>query len=246
VSGLPPWLDLLSDYPSLVGQSLIIVALVNFKAVGEGGAVQRRILAVGAYPDDIEIACGGTLAKMRDAGYQVRGLVMTQGERSGNGHVRPCEAQRAAEFLGLDQVQVLDFPDTRLHEQTLDILAAIERAIQEFKPNIIFMHSSHDLHQDHRAVHEATLRAARNLSMILCYESPSVTQEFVPTFFSDIGDYLDVKVEGIKEHRDQRSKPYVQEERVRGTAVFRGGQVKLHYAEGFEVVRAVSTMMGEA
>jgi LmbE family N-acetylglucosaminyl deacetylase len=86
-------------------------------------------------------------------------------------------------------------------------------------------------------VHEATLRAARNMSTILCYESPSVTQEFVPTFFIDIGAYIDVKVESIKEHWDQRNKPYVQPERVRGQAVFRGSQARAQYAEGFEAVR---------
>ena len=88
------------------------------------------------------------------------------------------------------------------------------------------------------------LRAARNSSTVLCYESPSVTLEFVPTFFVDIGSYIDIKVESIKEHWDQHAKPYVQQERVRGTAVFRGGQAKCRYAEGFEVVRAVSSNMG--
>ena len=128
----------------------------------------------------------------------------------------------------------------------MDVRAAIETAVREFKPNLVLTHSPHDVHQDHRTVHEATLRAARNSSTILCYESPSVTQEFAPTFFSNIGDYLDIKVEGIQAHWDQRSKPYVQEERVRGTAAFRGGQARLHYAEGFEVAHAASAAMGEA
>ncbi len=244
MSSLPAWPDLVSDYPGLIGQSLIVVALTHLQVVGTNGAARRRILAVGAHPDDIEIACGGTLAKMRDEGSQVWGLVMTQGEKGGNGHVRPCEAQRGAEFLGLDQVQILNLPDTRLQECAQDVHATIERVVREFKPDLILTHSPHDLHQDHQTVHEATCRAARNLSMILCYESPSVTREFAPTFFSNIGDYLDIKVDGIKEHWDQRSKPYMQEERVRGVAVFRGGQAKLRYAEGFEVAHTASATPG--
>jgi len=246
MSSLPAWPDLVSDYPSLIGQGLVIVALTHLQVVGTHSAARRRILAVGAHPDDIEIACGATLAKMRDEGSQVWGLVMTQGEKGGNGHIRPCEAQRGAEFLGLDHMQIFDLPDTRLQERAQDVHAVIERVIREFKPDLILTHSPHDLHQDHRTVHEATLRASCDFYTILCYESPSVTQEFTPTFFSNIGDYLDVKVEGIREHWDQRSKPYVQEERVRGTAVFRGGQARLRYAEGFEVIHTAAATRGEA
>ena len=242
-----PWIDYLADFPSVAGQAIIIIGLTTVKIVGEQKiSAQRRVLVVGAHPDDIEIACGGTVAKLRDAGYEIRGLVMTQGERGGNASVRPGEARRGGKFLGLDEICVLDLPDTRLHEHELDVLAAIEETIQSYKPSMVLTHSAHDLHQDHRTVHEATLRAARQLNMILCYESPSATQDFKPTLFVDIGDYVDVKVASIKDHADQRLKPYVHEERVRGVAVFRGGQAKLRYAEGFEVIRAVSTIMGVA
>jgi len=237
------WMDWLAEYPSLVAQSLTIAALISLRVRGHTSVNRRRILAVGAHPDDIEIACGGTLAVMRDSGYEVHGLVLTQGEKGGNAKVRPGEAVRGASFLGLDRVKVLDLPDTCLQERSLDVLAAIEAEIVDFEPDIVFTHSSHDLHQDHWTVHEATLRAARNQSMVLCYESPSVTQEFVPTFFVDIGDYVTVKVESIREHADQRDKPYVKAERVQGTAVFRGAQAKTRYAEGFEVVRVLFSAM---
>lgn len=242
---LAPWLDLLSEYPSVIGQSIIIVSLIGLKVISdERGASRKRILAVGAHPDDVEIACGATMAQFHDAGHTIWGVVMTHGEQGGNAEVRPNEAKSGAEFLGLDQVKVLDFPDTRLQECSVEMIGAIESVIRELKPDMIFTHSSHDLHQDHRTVHEATLRAARNSNTVLCYESPSVTQEFQPTFFVDIGNYIAVKVESIKEHWDQHAKPYVQQERVRGTAVFRGGQAKCRYAEGFEVVRAVSSSIG--
>jgi len=238
ISGPLPWYDLVAEYLSVIGQSAIVVVLIGLKVVSdERGDRPRRILAIGAHPDDIEIACGATLAQFHDSGYTIWGLVISQGERGGNSDVRPAEAIGGAHFLGLDHVEILDFPDTRLQECSIEILGAIESLVQEFKPDIVFTHSSHDLHQDHRTVHEATLRAARNLSTILCYESPSVTQEFVPTFFIDIGAYIDVKVESIKEHWDQRNKPYVQPERVRGQAVFRGSQARAQYAEGFEAVR---------
>lgn len=239
-----PFFDLVAEYLSLLVLSFIVLLLISLKVVAERSSRVRRILAIGAHPDDIEIACGATLAKQRDAGHMVWGLVLTRGEQGGDAEVRPGEAWSSAAFLGLNQVRVLDFADTRLQEQALDILTAIEAMINEFDPDVILTHSAHDQHQDHQAVHQATLRAGRNHSTILCYESPSVTQEFVPVFFVDIGDYVEIKIECVKEHWDQRGKPYMQSERVRGTALFRGSQAKTRYAEGFEVVRAVSSAFG--
>lgn len=239
-----PFYDLVAEYLSLLVLSFIVLLLISLKVVAERSSRQHRILAIGAHPDDIEIACGATLAKLGDAGHTVCGLILTQGEQGGDSEVRPGEALSSAGFLGLNDVQVLDFTDTRLQEQALDILASIEATIKEFEPDVILTHSHHDQHQDHQAVHQATLRAGRNHGTILCYESPSVTQEFAPTFFVDVGDYVEIKIESIKEHWDQRGKPYMQSERVRGIALFRGSQAKTRYAEGFEVIRAVSLTLG--
>jgi LmbE family N-acetylglucosaminyl deacetylase len=242
---LSPWLDLVSEYITLVVLSLIVLLLVSWKVVPEGRTGRRCVLAIGAHPDDIELACGATLAKLHDAGHRVQGLVLTQGEQGGNQEARPDEARSGARFLGLESVRVMQYEDTRLGEQELRILTTIEETIFECQPDLIFTHSGHDLHQDHQAVHRATLRAARNHSNILCYESPSVTAEFSPTFFVDIGDYIDVKIESVKEHWDQRGKPYVHGERLHGIALFRGSQAKTRYAEAFEAVRILSSALGD-
>lgn len=237
--------DLLGEYPSVTAQSIIILIIISLKLVSERHAGSKRILAIGAHPDDLEIACGGMLAKMRDSGFLIRGLIMTRGEQGGSVELRPEEARRAGGFLGLDHVQVLGLADTRLAEQSREVVGAIESQLREFQPDIILTHSCHDQHQDHQAVHEATLRAGRNHSTILCYESPSVTKEFIPSLFVDIERYVDVKVESIREHWDQRNKPYVEAERVRGAALFRGSQAKVRAAEGLEIVRALTSSLGE-
>jgi LmbE family N-acetylglucosaminyl deacetylase len=201
------------------------------------------ILAIGAHPDDIEIAAGGTLAKMRDAGYQINALVLTQGERGGDGGARQDDAKNGAEFLGVENIEVLDCTDTRLITDVVDVTNAIERMIERTKPDIIFTHSNHDIHQDHQLVFESTLRAARDTrTTILCYESPSVTQDFRPTYFVEVGNYVDVKIQAVREHRDQRKKAYMKPDFIRGKLSFRGSQAKVEYAEGFEVVRMVSLL----
>lgn len=221
------------------------VTLLRSRIVTERALVPKRVFAVGAHGDDLEIACGATLAKMRDAGHIVYGLVLTRGEQGGEAAVRADEAQQGSRFMGLDVVEVLDFDDTRLKAQSNELCQTIEAIITRFRPDIILTHSANDQHQDHTAVYEATLRAARNHSTILCYESPSVTRAFSPTVFVDVANYIDVKIESIRQHRDQRSKSYVQDERVRGVASYRGGQAKIRYAEAFESVRVLSAAFGD-
>jgi len=63
---------------------------------------------------------------------------------------------------------------------TLDFAKAV---IDEVRPDIIYVHSTHDVHQDHRAVHAATLVAARSVGRVLCYQSPSATIDFRPPTF---------------------------------------------------------------
>ncbi|MEX5237793.1 PIG-L deacetylase family protein [Kocuria arenosa] len=200
---------------------------------------------MGAHPDDLELACGATLAKLVDGGHEVRGLVMSSGEVGGNAGLRPAEAQQGAIFIGLGNLRVHDFPDTRLESVSNEMVRLIEEEIHTFKPDVIFTHSAHDQHQDHYAVHQATLRAARAHHSILCYESPSVTRDFDPSVFVDIDGYVDVKVEAVLSHRDQAGKPYMTPGRVRGMAAFRGAQAKNTNAEAFEPVRLLGSAIGD-
>jgi LmbE family N-acetylglucosaminyl deacetylase len=236
-------LDLVSQYSGLFIQSGLILVLFANKIIVEPRTKPGCILAIGAHPDDIEIAAGAALSKMRDAGYTIHGIVISAGEKGGHAEIRPKEAQRGAQFLGLDDVKVCNFTDTRLSTEVVEITAEIETIIGKIKPDIIFTHSPHDLHQDHQTVHEATLRAARNnRTTILCYESPSATQDFHPTYFVDVDKYVEIKVRAISEHWDQHNKPYMKPELVRGKLSFRGSQAKVDYAEGFEVTRMVSAI----
>lgn len=223
---------------ALVGYAVLFSLLM----VGRRRSVEKAehpltVLAVGAHPDDIELACGGTLAKLADEGYQVNELILSQGRVGGTGDIRIGEAQRGAEFLGAVSVEVLDFPDTYLHDHVSELVVAIEQRISAVKPDLIFTHSYHDAHQDHFAVHEAVMRAARNCSSILCFESPSTTRAFDPSVFSDISDYVELKARAVALHADQSGKPYMSADRVRGIATFRGGQARMYRAEGFESMR---------
>lgn len=238
-------LDLLITFLGLVAQSLVIYALIARKIILLRAVQPRRVLAIAAHPDDLELSVGATLACLKDHGHMVACLVMSHGGRGGDGDARLQEAYQSAKFLGFAHIKVLDLDDTRLDAYPNEMIRAIEDMLAQFKPDLILTHSPHEVHQDHLAVYHATLRAARSHSSILCYEGPSVTADFHPTFFIDISGYVDVKLEAVRKHRDQRGKPYLREDLIEGNLAFRGGQSKVAYAEGFEVERVLSSTIGE-
>ncbi|MFE4194468.1 PIG-L family deacetylase [Paenarthrobacter sp. NPDC056912] len=239
-----PWLEIVV---LLAGIGLVVGCLVApFFRIRHAVTKQpRRVLAIGAHPDDLELACGATLAKLADAGHEVRTMVMSSGSRGGDSSVRVTEAASGSDFMGASEVQVHDFRDTNLSEHGLEMVQAIEAFIEDFRPDVVMTHSSNDYHQDHQAVHSATMRAARHHSSILCFESPSSTRQFDPSVFVDIAGYVDVKIHAVAMHRNQKGKPYMSAERVRSLAAFRGSQVKTSYAEGFEPVRLLGSAVGE-
>lgn len=197
----------------------------------------RRILVVGAHPDDLELACGGTVASLVDRGHIVRTIIMSDGKEGGHADTRMIEARSGSEFLGVSEVEVHQFTDTRLSDHSCELISVVENAVNQFRPDIILTHSGHDQHQDHQAVHEAVLRGARRAPSILCFESPSATRQFNPSIFIDISGYINVKVEAVAVHHDQAKKPYMTATIVRSIAAFRGIQARCEFAEAFEPVR---------
>jgi LmbE family N-acetylglucosaminyl deacetylase len=171
-----------------------------------------RVLAICAHPDDYEYSASATLSKLAVNGNTIRGLVLTHGEKGGNGAKRVIEAEESASRLGFKHAKVLGFPDTRLPEHIPEISVAIKRATKEFDPHLIFTHSAHDRHQDHVAVYQATTQAVSHC-LILCFESPS-SRDFKADCGVHIGELLKDKLDCIAIHADQRNKPYMQPDHI--------------------------------
>ena len=167
-----------------------------------------RVLAICAHPDDYEYSASATLCKLAGNGNVIRGLVLTHGEKGGNGSQRAVEAMDSASRLGFQHAEILGFPDTRLPEHVPEISVTIKRSIQEFDPHLIFTHSAHDRHQDHVAVYQATTQAVSHC-LILCFESPSCAN-FKADCGVHMGDWIRNKLDCIAVHADQGKKPYMQ------------------------------------
>jgi LmbE family N-acetylglucosaminyl deacetylase len=208
-----------------------------------------KVLAVGAHPDDVELGCGATLALFKKMGHTAYILVLTRGEASGNPKVRTWECKHAARTLGVDKLYFGDLVDTKIAEG-IETIMTIERIIDRVKPDIVFTHSSKDVHQDHRNSGLASLSAARNVNKVLLYESPAALREFCPQVFVDVSSTFGIKLNALKAFASQASKvcfrgndkpsnesrkfPYVSNA-IEGLARFRGFQAGVSLAEAFEV-----------
>lgn len=207
-----------------------------------------KILVVGAHLDDIELACGGTLAKAIKAGHQVKTVIMSQsGYTNFDGRVMRknddavIEGTNALHALGVTDIDILDFPtkDIPYDSKTID---ALDLRIAEYDPDVIFCHHPFDTHQAHVGVSKSTISAARRKNTIFMFEpiAPSGRSyvPFKPQMYVDITDVMDKKIESLKLHTTEYHK--FGEEWITGVtcrAGFRGYEIGSQFAEAFEVLR---------
>ncbi len=134
---------------------------------------QPSLLAVFAHPDDESLACGGTLARLADLGWNVTLVCASKGERGGViepsptfdgdvGRVRLQELHAASGLLGVRTVHVLSFPDGNLRwAGGAQLCDEISELVRRYRPDAVITFDDDGLywHADHVAVHEETSRA---------------------------------------------------------------------------------------
>jgi LmbE family N-acetylglucosaminyl deacetylase/AmiR/NasT family two-component response regulator len=223
-----------------VEASALVAKVSELIAVARARKAEERevILAIGAHPDDVEIGCGGILLRHAALGDDVNILTLTGGEAGGDVTERAVESQRAADLMSARLFHT-ELADTSLSVSDGGVMiGAIERVIAEIRPTTVYTHSRHDVHQDHRNVHHATLVAARRVPRIYCYQAPSGDIDFRPTRFVGIDEWVERKLEVIGAYSSQvKIRRYLQEDLLRATARYWSRFGTSHYAEPLEIIR---------
>jgi bacillithiol biosynthesis deacetylase BshB1 len=178
---------------------------------------QVDILAIFAHPDDVELAVGGTLLKLKHLGYKTGALDVTQGDMGTRGTVegRAEEAADAAKILKLDVRENLGLPDGHVFADD-ESRAKLVRVLRRLKPKVIFTHQDNDPHPDHNHIVQLVRESARLASMRRYDEEtgdekiavPIVAHNIFsrlvpPSFVVDISDFLDEKIAAIRAHKSQ-------------------------------------------
>ncbi|MEW5736096.1 MAG: PIG-L deacetylase family protein [Thermodesulfobacteriota bacterium] len=200
---------------------------------------KKRILAIGAHPDDIEFGCAGTLINCTDKGHEVALLLMTKGGQGGGQAVREAEQEKALDVMGVKSAFWAGYQDTRI-PLGREPIERIEEVLRQVKPEVIFCSFFDDTHQDHRNMAHAVMSATRYVPNVLFYEGPT-TQNFNPHVFTDIEKNLDRKMEALRAHASQVMKTNIAGisilEMAHSCANFRGIQARVKFAEAFYAQR---------
>jgi len=213
-----------------------------------------RVLVIAAHPDDEVLGCGGTVALHARAGSEVYAAIACEGEslRYGQGGIGQSEhMQRAAETLGVRAVRWLGFPDQRLDTITLtDIIAPLERAIRELRPDVVYCQYGGDVNRDHELLFKAALVATRPteycIGAVYAFDTASSTEwafprSFVPDTWVDISETLETKIAAMACYESElRAYPHPRSlEALRNRAKAWGNQSCMEAAEVFMTVRQI-------
>ncbi len=196
--------------------------------------MQADVLAIGAHPDDLELACGGTLAKLTQQGYKVALAELTRGELGTRGtkEIRAKEAADAAEILGAVDRRNLNIPDGNVELNRKNLLKVVT-LIREFKPTILVIPYSVERHPDHVHTHQLCKEAWYYSGLEKLKTSLHGTEqkrhrphhyfefmqwhEFEPSFIVDISDTFDLKMKSVRAHASQFFNPQSKESETKLT-----------------------------
>ena len=212
--------------------------------VSDGSAVgaRKKVLVIGAHPDDPETAAGGTMVLLAQAGYEVVSVYMTKGERGIAGKsfqeavdIRVPEAINACKILGARPVFMTQIDgDAQINPERY---VEMRELIAAEKPDMVFTHWPIDGHPDHRVCSLLVYDAWRRLgySFELYYfevMSGTQTQLFHPTDWVNISSVATVKEQACFCHVSQNIKPLYDEWHI-PMEKFRGLELRCPRAEAF-------------
>jgi N-acetylglucosamine malate deacetylase 1 len=208
--------------------------------------ISTTALVLAPHTDDGEFGCGGTIARLIEDGVRVVYVAFSAAEESvpaeWDRDVLRKEVKAATRVLGLpaDDCVCLDFRVRHFPAQRQEILEAMVRLHRELAPQVVFLPSRFDTHQDHSVVSEEGFRAFKTVTM-LGYEVPWNNLEFRNNCFIRLEQrHIERKIEALRCYASQRGRNYAQPEFIRALAITRGIQVATPFAECFEVIRCIA------
>jgi len=200
----------------------------------------KRICFFGAHPDDIEIGCGALISHI--AG-QTDLRVVTLSDNQKNPMLRDVvtEHYRSMKILGVPEEKVIvgKFETRRFPQFRQEILEYLLEMKNSFHPDIVFLHTKSDLHQDHVTVTDEGLRAFRGTT-VLGYDVIRSSYGFFPHFLVEVNETdVNKKIQALAEYHTYDDKYYFDSELTRSILVKNGALAERKFAEGFDILRII-------
>jgi LmbE family N-acetylglucosaminyl deacetylase len=200
----------------------------------------KRVLFLGAHPDDIELGCGALLhhiVKQTDV------LCVTLSDNQKNPDLKNVkdEHYEAMAVLGVPQEKIIlgSFTTRVFPNSRQEILEYFLKLRSDFKPDLIFVHSKQDVHQDHNTMTDEALRAFRGIT-VLGFDVVRSSYGFFPHFLAEVTEEdVNKKIEALSKYETYRDRYYFNSELTRSIMVRHGALAECPFAEGFDILRIV-------
>ena len=226
----------------LLGLCCLLMLPLSMQAGEKWLQGYKKVLVIGAHPDDPESMCAGTMLKLKAMGAEVVAVYFTSGEAGivGKTHeqartIRQAEDRKACEVLGVRAVFMTQTDGNA--EVNKERYAEMKALIEAERPDMVITHWPIDSHRDHRVcsilVYDAWRMTGRGFDLYYSEVMTGMqTQNFTPTLWVDITNYRDKKIEAYLCHESQELEGAVKEyhdtmERMRGM------ECQAKYAEAF-------------
>lgn len=203
----------------------------------------QNILVLAPHTDDGEFGCGGSIAKFLEAGDNVYYIAFSTAKKSVpqglSQDTLEKEVKEATQRLGIkpENLIIYGFEVRKLNYVRQDVLEELVKLKQEINPDLVFLPSPNDLHQDHNTVSMEGLRAFKQTSL-LGYELPWNNLSFDNQCFITLSlEQVKQKIYALEAYNSQKTRHYATQEYIRSLARTRGVQVNSEFAETFEVIR---------
>jgi LmbE family N-acetylglucosaminyl deacetylase len=205
----------------------------------------KTILILAPHTDDAELGCGGTISRLIEDGNTVYCAAFSACKHSViegfPEDVLETEVKQASSALGIapDHLFLFEYAVRTFNYHRQEILDDILNLRNKIKPDVVFVPSVNDIHQDHYTIAQEAVRAFK-FSTLLCYELPWNNFEFKTTLFYSLEQkHVEAKMRALACYKSQAHRPYMQPDFIQSLAKVRGVQVGLPLAEVFEVVRMI-------
>ena len=206
----------------------------------------QRVLVLAPHTDDGEFGCGATMARLVEAGVDVRYVAFSIATKSLPEGFAPDtlarEVREATAELGIpdSSLTVHDFEVRTFPERRQDILELLISLWEEWQPDAVFQPSLHDVHQDHQVVAAEGLRAFKRTT-ILGYEIPWNNFDFAYQAYVTLArEHVQRKVAALEKYASQQHRRYADPDYIWNLARLHGANVNREYAEVFQVYRVVA------
>lgn len=200
----------------------------------------KRVLFLGAHPDDIEIGCG---ALIHHIAKKTEILCVTLSDNQKNPDLKNVKGEhlQSMNVLGVPEEKIIfgSFTTRVFQQSRQDILEYFLKLRKDFKPDLIFTHSKQDVHQDHNTMTDEALRAFRGITL-LGFDVVRSSYGFFPHFLVEISEEdVNKKIEALSKYETYKDRYYFNQELTRSIMVRHGALAEVPFAEGFDILRIV-------